>query len=59
MAQGTGREISSSWASNALGAVVGIDRSGTGTCFGNVDDPPEQTACSVQLTGRLGFDRPF
>ena len=59
MAQGTGREISSSWASNALGAVVGIDRSGTGTCFGNVDEVPEQTECSVELTGPLAFRRPF
>lgn len=59
MAQGTGREVSSSWASTALGAVVGIDRSGTGTCFGNAYDPPEQTECSVQLTGPLAFDRPF
>ena len=59
MAQGTGREISSSWVSNELGAVVGIDRSGTGTCFGFQVEVPEQTACSVQLTGRLGFRRPF
>ncbi len=59
MAQGTGREVSSSWAGNALGAVVGIDRSGTGTCFGNVSATPEQTECSVQLTGPLAFDRPF
>ncbi len=59
MAQGTGRETSSSWVSNALGAVVGIDRSGTGSCFGFQAEVPEQTACSVQLTGRLAFRRPF
>jgi hypothetical protein len=59
MAQGTGYEISSSWAGNELGAVVGIDRSGTGTCFSDADDVPEQTECSVRLTGRLAFLRPF
>jgi hypothetical protein len=59
MAQGTGREIASSWASNALGAVVVIDRSATGTCFGNILEMPEQAACDVRLTGPLAFLRPF
>ncbi len=59
MAQGTGYEISSSWAGNELGAVVGIDRSGTGSCFSDADDVPERTECSVRLTGRLAFLRPF
>jgi hypothetical protein len=35
------------------------DRSGTGTCFANIDDPPELTACSVQITGPVTwFARP-
>jgi hypothetical protein len=55
-ALGSGRYVSSAWASQALGAAVMVDASGTGSCFGNVNDPPAATQCSVQLTGPLRFD---
>ena len=58
-AQGSSLYVSSAWASPALGAAVMYDGSGTGTCFGNIDDPPERTACSVQVTGPVTwFARP-
>jgi hypothetical protein len=58
-AQGSSRYVSSAWASPELGAAVMYDGSGTGTCLGNIEDPPEQTACSVQVTGPLTwFARP-
>ena len=50
-AQGSSRYISSAWASPSLGAAVSVDGSGTGTCFGNVNDPPSATQCSIQVTG--------
>jgi len=55
-ALGSARWTSTAWASQALGAAVMVDASGTGgTCFGNVNDPPEATQCSVQLTGHVSF----
>jgi hypothetical protein len=54
-ARGSSRWTSTAWASQALGAAVLVDGSGTGTCFANVNDPPEATQCTVQLTGRLSF----
>jgi hypothetical protein len=54
-ALGSSRWTSSAWASQALGAAVMVDQSGTGTCFGNVNDPPQATQCSVQLTGHVAF----
>jgi hypothetical protein len=55
-ARGSSRYVSSAWASQALGAAVTVDASGTGSCFANVNDPPSATQCSVQLTGPLRFD---
>jgi hypothetical protein len=54
-AVGSSRWTSSAWASQALGAAVMVDESGTGTCFANVNDPPQATRCSVQLTGHVSF----
>lgn len=54
-ALGSSRWTSSAWANQALGAAVMVDGSGTGTCFGNVNDPPQATKCSVQLTGPVAF----
>jgi hypothetical protein len=54
-ALGSSRWTSTAWASQALGAAVMVDGSGTGTCFGNVNDPPSATRCSVQLTGHVSF----
>jgi hypothetical protein len=54
-AVGSSRWTSTAWASQSLGAAVMVDASGTGTCFGNVNDPPQATRCSVQLTGHLSF----
>jgi hypothetical protein len=55
-AQGSPRWTSTAWASQALGAAVMVDESGTGgTCFANVNDPPQATRCSVQLTGHVSF----
>ena len=58
-AAGSARYVSSAWASAGLGAAVMVDGSGTGTCFANVDDPPEASECSVQVTGPVTwFARP-
>jgi hypothetical protein len=58
-AAGSSRYVSTAWAGPALGAAVMNDGSGTGTCFANIDDPPELTACSVQITGPVTwFARP-
>jgi hypothetical protein len=55
-ALGNPRWTSTAWASQALGAAVMVDASGTGgTCFANVEDPPQATQCSVQLTGHVSF----
>jgi len=55
-AVGSPRWTSTAWASQALGAAVMIDASGTGgSCFANVNDPPPATRCSVQLTGHVSF----
>jgi hypothetical protein len=54
-AQGSSRWASTAWASQALGAAVMVDESGTGSCFANVNDPPSATRCSVQLTGHVAF----
>jgi hypothetical protein len=54
-AVGSSRWTSTAWASQALGAAVMVDASGTGTCFANVNDPPQATRCSVQLTGHVAF----
>ncbi|HEX2102699.1 MAG TPA: hypothetical protein VHF51_03560 [Solirubrobacteraceae bacterium] len=55
-ARGSARWTSTAWASQALGAAVMVDASGTGgSCFANVNDPPQATLCSVQLTGHVSF----
>jgi hypothetical protein len=54
-ALGSSRWTSTAWASQALGAAVMVDQSGTGSCFANVNDPPPATRCSVQLTGHVAF----
>jgi hypothetical protein len=55
-ALGSSRYVSTSWASAALGMAVTVDDSGTGTCFGNVNDPPERTQCRVELTGPVSWN---
>ena len=58
-ARGSSLYVSSAWASPSLGAAVMVDGSGTGTCFGDIDDPPELTDCSVEVTGPITwFARP-
>ena len=54
-ALGSSRWTSTAWASQALGAAVMDEGSGTGTCFGTVNDPPSATRCSVQLTGHVSL----
>ena len=55
-APGSSRYVSTSWASKRLGMAVSVDRSGTGTCFANVNDPPEATQCSIELTGPVTWN---
>lgn len=58
-ARGSSLYVSSAWASPSLGAAVMVDGSGTGTCFDDIDDPPELTDCSVEVTGPVTwFARP-
>jgi hypothetical protein len=52
--QGSSRIVSSAWAGETLGMALMVDASGTGTCSGNVNDPPDD--CSVQLTGPVAWN---
>lgn len=54
-AAGSSRYLSTGYVDAARGVAVFRDDSGTGTCFGNVNDTPDKTQCRVELTGPLTF----
>jgi len=55
-ALGSSRYVSTAWAGASLGMAVTVDGSGTGTCFGNVNDTPDRTQCRVELTGPVSWN---
>ncbi len=54
-AKGSSRYVGTAYVDDTLGVATFSDDSGTGTCFGNVNDTPEKTRCHVDLTGPLAF----
>jgi hypothetical protein len=54
-ALGTSRAASTSWVDDAAGMLVANAFAAT-SCLGNVNDPPERSACLVYTTGPLSFD---
>jgi hypothetical protein len=54
-ALGTSRAASTSWVDDDAGMLVANAFGGT-SCLGNVNDPPERSACQIFTTGPLSFD---